>query len=157
MWLIYSKSYNQSTYIRGGKGLITQKHYIMLSENDKKNLFGGKKCIRRYFAKRDALKELNRLIEEAGKILEKYPPVDFSNAFETAYIQNGGLALELKTWSLAADNMFGTVFGNFVSDVQQKFDNAKIHNDLHEYAGIRSTLVERRRILIEFRDDINAL
>ena len=127
----------------------------MLTENDKINLFGRKKCLCRYFAKRKALKKLNCLIEEADKILEKYPPVNFSNVFDTAYIQCEGLVLVMKTWCLAVDNMFFSVFGNFVSDVHQKFNNATLHNDLHVYAGIRNTLEERRRILIEFRDDID--
>lgn len=128
----------------------------MLSENDKINLFGGKNCICKYFAKREALKDLDLLIAEADEILASYPPVQFGNEFETAQMYTNLLAKETQ-WSAKADNALWKIFGKQASEIGQKFELTIVYNPLHAYAGVRSTLEQKRHILIEFREDIRLL
>ena len=128
----------------------------MLSEKDKINLFGGKKCICKYFTKRKALKDLDLLIAEADEILASYPPVQFGNEFETAQMYTNLLAKETQ-WSAKADNALWKIFGKQASEIGQKFELTIVYNPLHAYAGVRSTLEQKRSILKEFREDIRSL
>ena len=125
----------------------------MLSEKDKINLFGGKKCFCKYLAKRKALKELDLLIAEVDEILATYPSVQFGNEFETAQMYTNLLAKETQ-WSSKAIAVLWKIFGNQTSDVEQRFGCAVVHNPLHAYAGIRSTIEKKKGILDEFRNDI---
>lgn len=128
----------------------------MLSEIDKIKLFGGKKCFCKYLAKRKAIKELSLLIAEANEILATYPTVQFGNEFETAQMYTTLLAQETQ-WSSKVTAVLWKIFGNQTSDAEQRFGCAIVHNSLHAYAGIRSTLEKKKGILDEFRDDIRIL
>lgn len=128
-----------------------------MTDNDKKNLFGGKKCIAAFFEKRKTLKRLNDLIEEANKILETYKEVNFANTYETAIFQTGDLIKKDNFWSGAVEKALIDIFGGETSEVFWRFKKVEVNNNLHVYAKTRSTLVQKRDILIEFRKEIEAL
>lgn len=128
-----------------------------MTENDKKNLFGGKMCITAFFARLNALKRLNNLIEEANKILQTYKEVNFANAYETAVFQTGDLIRKDNFWSGAAEKTLIDIFGGETSEVFWQFRNMEVNNNLHMYAKIRSTLEKKRDVLVEFREELKNL
>lgn len=129
----------------------------MLSEKDKINLFGGKKCIAAFFAKRKLIKELDALIKEADELLLKYPEVEFLNVLETAYLQNSGIANGEKIWSEKVGNVLMEAFNMQVSDVQMKFENTYWTQAISQYGNTRCTLKMKREVLISFREEVLTL
>lgn len=128
-----------------------------MTENDKKNLFGGKKCIAAFFEKRKTLKRLNDLIEEANKILDTYKEVNFANTYETAFFQTGDLIKKYNFWSGAVEKALIDIFGGETSEVFWKFKKAEANNNLHVYAKTRSTLEKRKEVLVAFRDELKRI
>lgn len=128
-----------------------------MTDNDKKNLFGGKKCIVAFFAKRKALKRLKELIEEANKILDHFKEVTFENAYETAIFQTGDLIKKENFWRGAVEKALVDIFGGETSEVFWRFRNVEVNNNLHIYAKTRSTLEQRRDILIAFKNELKEL
>jgi hypothetical protein len=127
-----------------------------MTEKDRQNLFGGKKCIAAFFAKRKLMKELDALIKEADELLVKYPEVEFLNVLETAYIQNSSIANAEKIWSEKVDNVLRETFRQ-VSDVERAFGSTRWTQAISQYANTRCTLVKKREIIVALRDEIKAL
>lgn len=125
-----------------------------MTDNDKKNLFGGKKFIAAFLAKRKALKRLNDLIEEANTVLGTYKEVNFANTYETAVFQTGDLIKKDNFWSSAAEKALIDIFGGETSEVFWRFKKAEVNNNLHLYAKTRSTIEKRRDVIVEFRNEL---
>lgn len=128
-----------------------------MTEKDRQNLFGGKKCIAAFFAKRKLMKELDALIKEADELLVKYPDVDFLNVLETAYLQNSGIVNDVKIWSEKVTNVLKATFNMQASEVQVKIENTFWTQAISQYANTRCTLVMRRDILVEFKKELSNL
>ena len=128
-----------------------------MTEKDRQNLFGGKKCIAAFFAKRKLMKELDALIKEADELLVKYPDVDFLNVLETAYLQNSGIVNDVQIWSEKVTNVLKATFNMQASEVQVKIENTFWTQAISQYANTRCTLVMRRDILVEFKKELSNL
>ena len=127
----------------------------MLTEQDKNNLFKGKRCLLyTYFRKKTALKELDALIRDADELLNKYKEVDFYNVYITAIQQSSRLLFEEQMWSQAVDNYLCRLFGNNSSEVRSRFGSIIAPNLISEYAKIRWRLEEKRKLLIKFREEL---
>ena len=129
----------------------------MLSEKDKKNLFGGRRGLLLLIEKQKAKKKLSTFIKSADEILQKYPSVTFDNVFQTAYQQNSRILFEEQMWSLAVDNYLSEVFGHQQSDIKQKFNSVISQEAISDYAKTRSRMIEKLNILVTLQRDIKEL
>lgn len=64
-----------------------------MTENDKQALFAEKCIVGKYFAKRKALKQINKLLKEAEQILNTYPAIEFNNFFENELYNTNSIML----------------------------------------------------------------
>lgn len=126
----------------------------MLSEKDKKNLFGGKRGLFLLLEKQKAKKKLNTFIKSVDEILQKYSPVDFNNVFTTAFLQESRILFEEQMWSLAVNNYLIEIFGNQQSDVLMKFGSIIAPDAISDYIKTRYRLTKKREILETLVNDI---
>lgn len=125
-----------------------------MTENDKRNLFGGKCGISAFFYRQRVMRELNLLINEADNILATYQEVDFNNVFITALQQNSRLLFEEQMWAQAADNFLLKIFENQQSDIRVKFNSIIPPDAISDYAKTRYRLSEKRELLRSLLNDI---
>lgn len=127
----------------------------MLTEKDKSNLFKGQKCcVVIFFKKRKIMRGLDSLINQADKILKKYPEVDFNNAIETAYLLGSRLLFEEQKWNLTVETYLAEIFHSSISDLQKELNKAIAPDAISDYAKTRWRIVEKQKILIAFRADL---
>ena len=127
-----------------------------MTQNDKQALFAGKCIVGKYFAKRKALKRINKLLKEAELILNTHPATEFNNFFENELLKANSIMAAEQNWNRKVNNVL-TVFWGTQSDILQQFSCTLVKNELSEYAGIRSQLEARRDILNDFRKDLKEL
>lgn len=127
----------------------------MLSEQDRNNFYNGKKKFElKCLYKRNVVRKIEDLIFQVDKILEVYKEVTFDNAIETAFLQGGKLVFEEQKWSLLVDNYLCEIFRGYISDIQTKLAYVIAPDAISEYAKARWRLVEKRKMLIEFRNKL---
>ena len=125
----------------------------MLSEQDRNNFYNGKKQFElKCLYKRNVVRKIDDLIFQVDKILEVYKKVTFDNAIETAFLQGGKLVFEEQKWSLLVDNYLCETFRGYRSDIQTKLAYVFAPDAISEYAKARWRLVEKRKMLIEFKN-----
>lgn len=103
------------------------------------------------------MRGLDALINQADKILKKYPEVDFYNAIETAYLLGSRLLFEEQNWNLTVETYLAEIFHSSISDLQKELNKAIAPDAISDYAKTRWRLVERRKILIVFRNDLEKI
>lgn len=128
-----------------------------MTENEKKNLFGGKRGLLLLLEKQKAKKKLSTFIKSVDEILQKYPPVDFNNVFTTAFLQESRILFEEQMWSLAVNNYLTEIFGNQQSDVLMKFGSIIAPDAISDYIKIRYRLTKKREILETLVEDIEKI
>lgn len=132
----------------------------MLTEKDKNNLYKGKKCLLfTFFRKKKALKDLNALIKDADDILNNYKEVEFSNVYETEINQGGHILMAEQKWNIAVETFLCNIFNDNYSDLQTRLNIASFASDaaISNYAKSRYRIVEKQKILIAFRDELEKL
>lgn len=127
-----------------------------MTEKDKQTLFAGKCIVGKYFAKRKALKRINKLLKEAELILNTHPAIEFNNFFENELYNTNSIMLAEQTWSLKVNNVLAELFG-IQSDISQHFSCILVRNELSKYAGIRSQIEAKHDILNDSWLDLKEL
>lgn len=127
-----------------------------MTEKDKQTLFAGKCIVGKYFAKRKALKGINKLLKEAELILNTHPAIEFNNFFENELLKTKSIISAEEAWSAKVNDVLTDLFGA-QSDILQQFSQTLVKNELSKYAGIRSQLEAKRDILNDFRKDLKEL
>ena len=127
-----------------------------MTGNDKQALFAEKCIVGKYFAKRKALKQINKLLKEAEQILNTYPAIEFHNFFENELYYTNKIILAEQTWSLKVNNVFTEIFCS-QSDILQQFNCTLVKNELSKYAGTREQIVRKREVLSILKDKLVAL
>lgn len=127
-----------------------------MTEKDKQTLFAGKCIVGKYFAKRKALKRINKLLKEAELILNTHPAIEFNNFFENELYNTNSIMLAEQTWSLKVSNVLAELFG-IQSDISQHFSCILVRNELSKYAGIRSQIEAKHDILNDSWLDLKEL
>lgn len=96
-------------------------------------------------------------INEADRLLNAYPTVDYNNVFDTA-LQLGNLANSLRDFSEKVWGAFSKIFGDYQPSVQRKFGMARmlVPEAMSEYGTLRNALAKKRDILDEFKNDLKA-